>query len=209
MNFVLTAMDDDLANAWEKYCGRFPFVTVHRGSILDVRCDAVVSPANSFGFMDGGIDAVYTEYFGPVVQERIRSIIEDEHFGELLVGEAVIVATDNDLIPYLISAPTMRVPLELGETVNPYLAARGVLLLLRYGVFGTGPNAGKPVMHVLNTVAFPGMGTGAGNVSPEVCALQLCQAIEDFWVSAPQAPRSMDEAIDKFRSLTEPEQWET
>jgi O-acetyl-ADP-ribose deacetylase (regulator of RNase III) len=42
------------------------FVTVHQVSILDVACDAVVSPANSFGFMDGGIDAVYLSLFGKV-----------------------------------------------------------------------------------------------------------------------------------------------
>ena len=36
---------------------------VHRGSIFDVACDAVVSPANSFGFMDGGIDALYVDRF--------------------------------------------------------------------------------------------------------------------------------------------------
>ena len=26
--------------------------------------DAIVSPANSFGFMDGGIDYCYSEHFG-------------------------------------------------------------------------------------------------------------------------------------------------
>ena len=26
--------------------------------------DAIVSPANSFGFMDGGIDMVYSRHFG-------------------------------------------------------------------------------------------------------------------------------------------------
>ncbi len=31
-------------------------VEVIEGDLLDLDCDAIVSPANSFGFMDGGID---------------------------------------------------------------------------------------------------------------------------------------------------------
>ncbi len=39
----------------------FLYITVPS---LDVKCDAVVSPANSFGFMDGGIDLIYSHRFG-------------------------------------------------------------------------------------------------------------------------------------------------
>jgi hypothetical protein len=59
MQIILSAVDDDLANAWQRFCGDVDSVRIHHGSILDLECDAVVSPANSFGFMDGGIDAVY------------------------------------------------------------------------------------------------------------------------------------------------------
>jgi hypothetical protein len=55
---LLTAIDSDLAEAWRRHCGRYAFVTVEQRSILEVDADAVVSPANSFGFMDGGIDRV-------------------------------------------------------------------------------------------------------------------------------------------------------
>ena len=64
MRITLTATDDALASAWEQHCGDLESVRVHRGSILDVDCDAVVSPANSFGFMDGGIDMAYSQHFG-------------------------------------------------------------------------------------------------------------------------------------------------
>jgi hypothetical protein len=49
MNIVLAAVESDLADAWQLHCGDLLDVRVHRGSILDVHCDAVVSPANSFG----------------------------------------------------------------------------------------------------------------------------------------------------------------
>lgn len=72
MQIILSAVEPGLAAAWETFCGDLPGVSIHRGSILDLRCDAVVSSANSFGFMDGGIDALYTQRFGGQVQKRRR-----------------------------------------------------------------------------------------------------------------------------------------
>jgi len=103
---VLTAVDEPLAAAWEAFCGDVEGVDVYRGSILDVDCDAVVSPANSFGFMDGGIDALYMAYFGGNIQFLVRQAIYERHHGELVVGTAEIVGTGDRAIPYLIAAPT-------------------------------------------------------------------------------------------------------
>ena len=72
MQIVLTATEPPLADAWQRFCGDLPNVTIHRGSILDVACDAVVSPANSYGFMDGGIDMVYSQFFGWHVQTWLQ-----------------------------------------------------------------------------------------------------------------------------------------
>jgi O-acetyl-ADP-ribose deacetylase (regulator of RNase III) len=177
---ILAAVDDELESAWRRHCGDLEIVRIHRGSILEVECDAVVSPANSFGFMDGGIDAAYTRAFGPRVQKRLQKIIAEKHQGELLVGTAEIVHTSHKDIPYLIAAPTMRVPMILENTVNPYLAARAVFLLIMYGTFPYGVAlAGKPVRNMVGRVAFPGLGTGVGRVPPEICARQVRAAIED------------------------------
>jgi O-acetyl-ADP-ribose deacetylase (regulator of RNase III) len=91
-------------------------------SSLSRRADAVVSPANSYGFMDGGIDAPYMNHFGHEIQSRVRRQIYDHH-GELLVGVADIVETSHETIPFVIAAPTMRVPLGLRDSPNAYLAA--------------------------------------------------------------------------------------
>jgi hypothetical protein len=77
MQIVLTATEPPLADAWQRFCGDLPNITVHRGSILDVACDAVVSPANSFGFMDGGIDMVYSQFFGWHVQTWLQDLQYD------------------------------------------------------------------------------------------------------------------------------------
>jgi hypothetical protein len=76
LHLTLCATEDSLAEAWERFCGDLDFISIHRGSILDVACDAVVSPANSFGFMDGGIDATYLTHFGSQLQTEVQNLIE-------------------------------------------------------------------------------------------------------------------------------------
>lgn len=186
MNIVLAALNDDLVCAWERICGNLENVTLHHGSIFDVNCDAIVSPANSFGFMDGGLDLAISEFFGWHVQERLQKLIRTRHYGELLVGAAEIVETDRPPISYVISAPTMRVPAILKDTVNPYLATRAVLILIKFGFLPDG----TPVKDVVKTVAIPGMGTGVGKVSPDICAFQMRVAIEDIVLSKYEFPQS-------------------
>ena len=71
MEIILAAVEPQLANALEAHCGHFENVSIHRGSIVDLNVDAIVSPANSFGFMDGGIDMLYSQHFGWQVQDRL------------------------------------------------------------------------------------------------------------------------------------------
>ena len=201
MNLVLTAINDSLIAAWRRYCGDFDFVKIHQGSILEVECDAVVSPANSFGFMDGGIDAIYTNHFGPDVETRVRQKIYSHHHGELLVGQADIVDTGDGKIPFMIAVPTMRVPMRLRDTVNPYLAARAVFILITRGVFSSGNHAGHHIRDYVKTVAMPGLGTGTGYVDPNVCAGQVRAAIDDILLKKHQEPKSLWEAAERHKWL--------
>lgn len=201
MKIILAAVEKDLADAWERHCGDLPDVTVHRGSILDLAVDAVVSPANSFGFMDGGIDRLYSQHFGWDVQDRLRTLIRSRHHGELIVGAAEIVETRHPRIPFLIAAPTMRVPMILGDTVNPYLAARAALLLVRHGTFPAGTLTDEPISKAVESVAFPGLGTGVGRVSPDVCAQQVRAAVEEVVMCVGEVPATWVEAQAKHQML--------
>lgn len=202
MKIILTAVESDLTKAWRDFCGDVAGVEVevHHGSIFDIQCDAVVSPANSFGFMDGGIDMLYSRRFGWQVQERLQRLIQEHHGGELLVGAAEIVETDAH-IPFLIAAPTMRVPMILRDSVNPYLAARAVLLLIKNGVFRDGTWAGQRVSEVVHSVAFPGLGTGVGQVGPAVCAHQVRAAIDDVWLEKRSFPKTWAQAQARHQQL--------
>ncbi|MEG4292910.1 macro domain-containing protein [Microcoleus sp. C2C3] len=208
MQIVLAAVDDDLVRAWESTCGKMESVKIHRGSIFDVKCDAIVSPGNSFGFMEGSLNLEISQFFGGQVLERLQKLIQTRHHGELLVGLAEVVDTDHAKIPYLIAAPIMRVPTVLRETVNVYLATRAILTLVK---FGTVPD-GTPVKHIIETIAIPGMGTGKGKVPPHVCANQMKVALEHILLSKYEFPQSLLHAQKDhhllYASDVEDLQWE-
>lgn len=201
MKIILCAVETSLAEAWRRFCGDLDAVTIHQGSIFDLSCDAVVSPANSFGFMNGGIDLLYSQYFGWHVQEQLQQAIKTRHYGELLVGQAEIIETDHAQIPFVIAAPTMRVPMILRDSINPFLAARAVLLLIAHGIFSTGRFAGQRVSDHVKTVAFPGLGTGVGQVGANTCAHQVRAAIEQVVLGNTQFPVSWTVAQQQHQLL--------
>ena len=187
MKIYLVAVEAPLYEAFLSHCGEFEFVSVKYGSILDLAVDAVVSPANSYGFMDGGIDFAYSKFFGWDVEARLQKAIREKYQGELLVGQAELVATEHSQIPWLIAAPTMRVPMILTDSVNPFLAGRAALrVALEAG---------------LESIAFPGLGTGVGRVSATTCAHQIRQAIGEVILSEGHFPRTWAEASDRHQSL--------
>lgn len=184
LRLVLCALDEPLAGAWHEISGDRAGLTLHRGSVLDLRVDAVVSPANSFGWMRGGIDALYARVF-PDVEQQVRSAVLAYHGGELPVGEALLVPTGAPSPAWLISAPTMREPGERlpADTVHPYLAARAVLRLWSQGVL----EDGTPIRDVVRSIAMPGLGTGIGGAASELCARQVAAAWDEAFTSMDRA----------------------
>jgi len=80
VKFYFRDRNSELADAWARYFKGIEQVQVSCGDIFDLAADAVVSPANSFGFMDGGIDLVYSHYFGWDLQDRLREILQRERY---------------------------------------------------------------------------------------------------------------------------------
>jgi O-acetyl-ADP-ribose deacetylase (regulator of RNase III) len=161
----LRDLSTDLVKAWQHYFADIAAVEIAAGEVFGVSADAIIRPANSFGFMDGGIDLVYSQRFGWHVQERVQSVIRDEHGGELAVGLAVMVRTDDESIPFCISAPTMRAPSPVADTLNAYLAFRAALRAIKK------VNEWHP--NTIGSVICPGMATATGQMEPMVCAKQM------------------------------------
>jgi O-acetyl-ADP-ribose deacetylase (regulator of RNase III) len=173
MKILLRDRNPEMVEAWRREFTAEPDVEISLGDILDLRADAIVSPANSFGWMTGGIDGAYSRRW-PNVQKTLRDHLAEHHFGELPVGLAAIVKTDDENIPWLVSAPTMRVPISIRGTVNAYLAFRAALAaVLRH-------NARLPCWwphpDMIESILCPGMGTFSGMMDVNIAARQMYAA---------------------------------
>jgi O-acetyl-ADP-ribose deacetylase (regulator of RNase III) len=162
-------------------------IEVAHRSVLDRSVDAVVSPANSFGFMDGGVDWAYLQFFGMELQRRVQVIIRLQKFQELLVGSAVVAPTYHAAIPYLIVAPTMRVPKIITDPADIMLATRAAVRVADDFRFG----------HIV----MPGMGTGCGQVLPGVAARAMRAGIEAGLRDMPYRPCGWQEAQERHLQL--------
>lgn len=161
MKIILADIREDIVLAWRKRFG-YTGPRIAHASLLDiVAVDAIVSPGNSFGFMDGNFDLLISQRYGWCIQAELRRRIEQDHDGELLVGQAEAIKSPDGVT--IISAPTMRVPMDIRGTPNAYLATKAALRVAR--------SIGA------DTVAMPGMGAGAGMLSPDVVAYQMHAAI--------------------------------
>lgn len=148
--------------AWREVFAGIDHVAISEGDILELEGDAIVSPANSFGWMDGGIDLAYRERFGLDLEQRVQKAIASAFWGEMPVGEALNVETNDHRIPILIVAPTMRVPSVVRGTINAYLAMRAALI----ETLTIADSA--PV-----TLLCPGLCTLTGRMSPMQAAVQM------------------------------------
>lgn len=123
--------DSQLVGAWREVFREFPEIAPEKRDFFEQRADAMVSPGNSFGIMDGGLDAAIRDALGPDIEKRVRDMLIERHHGELAVGSAEIIETGDSRWPALVFAPTMRVPDDVSRTTNAYVAFRAILLAVR------------------------------------------------------------------------------
>ncbi len=165
-------------------------VEVVEGNLLDLDCDGIVSPANSFGDMGGGIDKAIDDLHKGKAQEAVMAAIAGRFFGELPVGMALVVELPGPRFPFVVAAPTMRIPGSVVGTINAYLALRAALVaVLRHN-----QGSGRPC----RSLAVPGLGTGVGGLHPGEAAEQMKVAYDSVvggrWrqvISPVQAPYAL------------------
>ena len=156
-----------MVTAWTEAFADFPEITIRHADILDVAHNTIVSPANSSGFMDGGVDAAYLNFFGPTIQTKVRDSILLRPEGHLPVGASLVVETGHNRIPYMIVAPTMMTP-ESVAADNAYRSLRAVFRIVE----------GEPI--VGRSIFCPGLATGVGNVEPTDAAAAMVEAYRDW-----------------------------
>lgn len=178
-----------LVESWQAYFSGLPNVAVTCDSIFTLEADALVSPANSFGRMDGGLDAQIVEFLGEDLESEVQEMIRERHDGELVVGHAEVVITQAPQFPFLVVAPTMRVPQNISRTVNSYLAFRAALrAVLAFNDLHGG---------IIQTLLVPGLGTDNGFMPPLRAARQMRAAYDVVMRgAAPNLDISLDAGAD-------------
>ncbi|MEB3217952.1 MAG: macro domain-containing protein [Nostocales cyanobacterium 94392] len=173
MKLILVAPNSLLTEAFQQHFNDFPNVEIVNNYFewLPV-FDCLVSPANSFGIMDGGMDAAIIKFFGSKLQDKVQQRILTDYLGEQPVGTSMIVETGNLKHPFLAHTPTMRVPMSIAGTDVPYVAMWAMLLAVR--------RHNQLSEHQINTVACPGLGTGIGRVPYHEAARQMALAYDNF-----------------------------
>jgi O-acetyl-ADP-ribose deacetylase (regulator of RNase III) len=106
--------------------------------------------------MGGGIDKAIDDFHSGEAQRAVMAAIAGQCFGELPVGSALIVQLPARRWPFIVAAPTMRIPENVAETINAYLSMRAALVaVLRHNAAG-GP--------AIRSLAIPGLCTGVGGM---------------------------------------------
>ena len=135
----------------------------------------MVSPANSFGDMSGGVDKRIDDFYRGAAQERITQAIREQFLGELPVGMALVVSMPDSRIPFVVAAPTMRVPQPVPDSINAYLSLRAALVAVTLHNVQNTQNA-RPI----RSLAVPGLCTGVGGMSPALSARQMRAAYDNI-----------------------------
>ena len=163
MELWLVDQNNELVNAWKEAFSDLPHVFIRRGDILSLAENAIVSPANSLGMMDGGIDLAYLNHFGLGMQSRVFEAIAEQPDGMLPVGAAVVVETGDAKVPLLVCAPTMVTP-EPVPRANAFFAMSAAL------------SAAERHAAQIRKLFCPGLATGIGCVAPADAAAEMAHA---------------------------------
>lgn len=130
------------------------------GDITKISCDAIVNPANSFGYMGGGVAGAIKRIGGTVIENEavIKAPID--------VGSAVVTTAGTLPCKYIIHAPTMERPAMRIGIENVKKATYAALKL--------GENL------KIKSIVIPGMGTGVGGVSYVDAAKTMVAVAKEF-----------------------------
>jgi len=137
-----------------------PRIEIKQGSITTVQVDAIVNPANSFGYMGGGVAGVIKNVGG--------QIIEDEAISQapVQIGDAIMTSAGDLRCHKIIHAPTMHNPAEKTDAHKVFCAARAALELADKQGF--------------RSIAMPGMGAGVGGLDKLEAAKAIMKTINSI-----------------------------
>jgi len=188
VKLILVDPNAHVCGAWEQEFAGLGKVEVVNDRFENLpEFDCMVSAANSFGLMDGGVDLAIARYFGDDLVNRVQRWVIEEFRGEQPVGTSFIIETHHPKHPFLAHTPTMRVPMSISRTDNVYRAMWALLLAIHRH------NRQDP--RVIRSIACPGLGTATGRVPAKEAARQMALAYR--WFLDPPLSMNWDQATNR------------
>lgn len=126
----LLDINKDMTDAWYTYFKDAPNVKIINDYFSDFmdehpEVEGIVTPANSFGLMDGGYDKAIIDYLGQQAQTEVLIMIDIAYQGYQPVGTCLNVPFNNYAI---LHTPTMRTPEVIIDRRVVYDCMRSCLL---------------------------------------------------------------------------------
>jgi O-acetyl-ADP-ribose deacetylase (regulator of RNase III) len=165
MHFIFCDVNNDIVSEFRQ---KFKFGTYHNGPVQTLNFDkpvAYISPANGYGYMQGGIDYYLNYHVLIDIEEKVREKITEYYTDSVPIGTSLMIKYDDTR--YLICSPTMKIPSNIEGTNNVYRAFYSAL-----GVLSKYPE--------IEYLVVPGMGTSCGGLTPEEAVKQMWEAYQDF-----------------------------
>jgi O-acetyl-ADP-ribose deacetylase (regulator of RNase III) len=170
---LLVDINPKIIAAWRSSFEGNPEVEIVHGSMLDQPVSAWVSPTNSAGSMDGGLDLVIKNFLGAKIEHQVKGEIKRRYQGAMPVGHAVCVASERVQPRFLISTPTMvSSNQDISASMNVALACAAAFQAVHF------QNTEEPGS--IRSVALPGLGAQTGRVPAEICADLMWTAYDLF-----------------------------
>ena len=130
----LLDINKEMTDTWNRFFKGISNVKVHNDTLENFLnnndVQGIVSPANSFGLMDGGYDKAIIDYFGNHLMKRVQDYIIENYCGEQPVGTAFSIPIYPEVYDckYLIHCPTMRTPEVIRDSRVIYSCMRSTLI---------------------------------------------------------------------------------
>ena len=164
MKIFLLDRKQNMVKCWNKYFSTIDNVEVVYDdfeNFMDTHnVECVVSPANSFGLMDGGYDLAITKWFGNSLMKKVQKYIIDNFCGEQPVATSFLIDTGYKNIK-LIHTPTMREPDAIKEPLVIYQCMRTTLI--------------EAIKYEVDSIVIPAFGGACGALDYELIAKMMYQ----------------------------------
>ena len=135
-------------------------IKILKGDLTETDVDAIVNPANSLGYMGGGVAGAIKRKGGEEIE---KEVVEK---APIPVGKAIATNSGRLKCRHVIHAPTMERPAMRISVDNVRKATRAALELAKD--------------MKIKRIAIPGMGTGVGGVKEDDAAKAMIEVVKEY-----------------------------